>query len=50
MTQSQRMTLTYLYKQLLDEDGLDIEEYNDDEIRLVIKRLKMVLVARKGGN
>ena len=56
MTQSEKMTLEYLYEQIYrmlsveSEDRLkDLDELDDRQIQLLINRLKMVLVARKGG-
>ena len=49
MTQSEKMTLEYLYSTVQNQYKLDVKHYNDSEIKRIIKRLKMVLVARKGG-
>ena len=56
MTQSEKLTLEYLYEQIYrmlsveSEDRLkDLDELDDHQVQLLINRLKMVLVARRGG-
>ena len=51
MTQSERMTLEYLENvvTLMITKSSSITEWDNDKIELLVKRLKMVLVARKGG-